>query len=183
MRSGGLKVARDYLTLLLFTGLRRREATGLRWEDVDLHNRVITVPAAGNKSRRKLDLPMTDVVRDMLVARRALGDARFIFPGNSRSGHIEEPKAHLDRIAATTGIHVSAHDLRRTYITVASRTEITGRDLKALVNHSLGTDVTAGYDQVIVADLREPAQKVCDRLKKLCGIEPISGENVTALSV
>jgi site-specific recombinase XerD len=35
---------RDFLTLLLFTGLRRSEAIGLRWEYVDLIDRTLTVP-------------------------------------------------------------------------------------------------------------------------------------------
>ena len=42
--------------------------------------------------------------------------------------------------------------------------------LKALVNHSLGSDVTEGYVQMNAERLREPAQRVADKLKKLCGI-------------
>jgi hypothetical protein len=70
---------RDYLLLLLFSGLRRREAASLRWEDVDLTARIIRVPAVSTKAGRKLDLPMTDFVHDLLVARRALGKTKFIF--------------------------------------------------------------------------------------------------------
>ena len=40
----------------------------------------------------ELDLPMSDFVFDLLSARRALGDARWVFPAPSASGHIEEPK-------------------------------------------------------------------------------------------
>ena len=43
--------------------------------------------------------------------------------------------------------------------------------LKALVNHAIGGDVTEGYVQMTVERLREPAQKVCDRMIELCGIE------------
>src|SRR5262245_52002692 len=74
-------VARDYLLFVLFTGLRRSEARSLRWEDIDLSERIIRVPAARTKSGRKLNLPMSDFVRDLLVARRALGNAGFVFPG------------------------------------------------------------------------------------------------------
>jgi integrase len=38
-------VARDYLLLLLFTGLRRTEAATLTWDDVDFTSKVIRVPA------------------------------------------------------------------------------------------------------------------------------------------
>src|ERR1044071_6786692 len=114
------RTARDYLLLLLFTGFRRNEAAALRWEEVDLAQCVIRLAAKRTKAGRKLDLPMTDYVRDLLVARRALGhEGAFVFPADSRSGHIEEPKFPLALVAKTTGLSVSAHDLRRTFITVA----------------------------------------------------------------
>ena len=114
------QVASDYLLLLLFTGLRRREAAGLRWEHVDLKDRVIRLPSSSTKAKRPLDLPMSDFVCDLLVARRALGSAAgWVFPAPSKSGHIEEPKFHLRQVHAACGIEVSCHDLRRTFVTVA----------------------------------------------------------------
>src|SRR6516165_8039927 len=134
-------ITRDFVRLLLFTGLRRREAAALKWSDVDLAGGVIRLQAAATKSGRKLDVPMSDVVRDLLVARRALGNARFVFPANSKSGHIEEPRAALDLVAAATGIAVSVHDLRRTFISTAESVDISPIALKALVNHAVGGDV------------------------------------------
>jgi integrase len=168
-------VHRDYLLLLLFCGLRRREAASLTWNDVDFVQRVIRIPASVTKAGRKLDLPMTDIIHDMLVARRALGDAVFVFPSNSRSGHIEEPKFALKIVAKTTGIEVSVHDLRRTYVTVAEGCDINAMALAALVNHSLGRSVTAGYVVMSAERLRDPAQKVADKLKALCEIEAATG--------
>jgi integrase len=167
------EITRDYLLLLLFTGMRRGEAAALRWEEVDFGLRVIRLPAKRTKAGRKLDLPMTDIVRDRLVARQSIGrDASgFVFPANSRSGHIEEPRFALRLVKEATNITVTPHDLRRTYVTVAENTDISVLALKALVNHSLGDDdVTAGYVQMTVERLREPAQRVADRLKELCGL-------------
>jgi integrase len=163
-------VHRDYLLLLLFTGLRRREAASLRWADVDLKARVIRVPAAKTKSGTKLDLPMSDFVYKMLARRRAIGDTTFVFPANSSSGHVEEPKFPLHQVANECGVVVSTHDLRRTYVTVAESADISVMALKGLVNHSLGNDVTEGYVKMSVERLREPAQRVADKLKVLCGI-------------
>lgn len=164
-------VARDYLLLLLFTGLRRREASSLKWDYIDLTQRVIRLPAANTKAGRKLDLPMTDVVYDLLVSRRAMGrDGPYLFPADSRSGHIEEPAHPLSLVAEATGICVSAHDLRRTFVTAAESADISPLALSALVNHSLGRDVTSGYVVMTAERLREPAQRVTDRLKALCGL-------------
>jgi integrase len=175
------EVARDYLLLLLFTGLRREEAASLRWQDIDFAGRVIHLPAVRTKAGRRLDLPMTDVVRDMLVARRALGEEKFIFTANSKAGYIAEPKFPLEMVRQATGICVSAHDLRRTYITAAESADISPLALKALVNHSLGSDVTSGYIMMTADRLREPAQRVCDRLKLLCRIVSRVAENVAQL--
>jgi integrase len=120
------------------------------------------------KAKRKLDLPMTDVEHDLLAARRKLGKGAFVFPGNSKSGHIEEPKSFLADVAVSTGIAVSPHDIRRTFATMAEAAEVSPLALKALMNHALGRDVTEGYVRIEVDRLRAPMQKIADRLKELC---------------
>ena len=173
---------RDLILLLLFTGCRRRELTGLRWASVDLTSRIIHLSAKSTKAKRRLDLPMSDVVHDLLVARRARGTwSPFVFPGIGRSGHVEEPKKAFAAIAQRCAIHVSPHSLRATYITVAADCPLSAYQLKALCNHSLGGDVTAGYVQLTTERLREPAQLVADKLKEYCGIAPVEAENVRPL--
>lgn len=166
------RTAGDYLKVLLFTGLRRREAAGLRWDEVDLATKVIRLPATRTKAGRKLDLPLSSVVRDLLIARRAIGnDGGWVFGADSRSGHLEEPKFALDQVAQATGIKVSAHDLRRSYVTIAEAADISPIALKAMLNHAPPSgDVTSGYIQLTTERVREPVQRVCDRMMELCGI-------------
>jgi integrase len=163
-------IARDYLLLVLFTGLRRREAAALRWSDVDLQGRTLSISAERTKGRRKLDLPLTDFVHDLLAARRAIGKTEFVFPAASESGHIEEPRFFLEQVDASCGVRVSVHDLRRTHITVAESCDIAFLALRALVNHSMPRDVTSGYVMMDVNRLRAPAQKIVDKLKEQCRI-------------
>jgi integrase len=90
-------VARDWFLLMLFTGMRRTEAASLRWSDIDFGQEIIHVPAAVTKGQRDLDLPMSDFVRDLLVARRSIGDTKFVFPGNAKRGHIVDTSVPIDR--------------------------------------------------------------------------------------
>jgi integrase len=168
------EITRDYLLLLLFT--RRGETAALRWDDLDFGLGVIRQPARRTKATRKLDLPMTDFVRALLIRRQSIGrdGSGFVFPANSKSKHIEEPRSALRLIKETTNISVTPHDFRRTFVTVAEGTDIAPLALKALVNHSYGDDVTAGYIIGSVERLRAPAQRVTGRLKELCGIGPAS---------
>jgi integrase len=163
-------VARDYVKLALFTGMRRREMTQLLWSDVDFSDGIIRLPSHRVKNGRLFDVPLTDLVRDLLVARRSVGDTKWVFPADSKSGHIEEPKAIFKLIEKACGIKLSIHDLRRTYLTVADRV-VSGVAKKALVNHALSDrDVTEGYIGLEPKELGEEAQKVADRLRELCSI-------------
>lgn len=177
------QVAADFIRLLLFTGLRRTEAAALAWTEVDFVHKIIRLPATRTKAGRKLDLPMSTHIRDLLIARRALGnDGGWVFGANSATGHFVEPASAFEAIERECGIRVSAHDLRRTFITIAESCDISPVALKALSNHSLGADVTSGYIQITVERLREPAQRVADRIAQLCGIEiPTKSDNVTNL--
>jgi integrase len=105
-------VARDYLLLLLFTGLRRSEAARLTWADVDLVAKVIRIPASSTKSGRKLDLPITEPVLELFKRREADGRERFVFAADSRSGHIEEPRHQIKMLVN----HALPRDVTAGYI-------------------------------------------------------------------
>jgi integrase len=172
------EIARDLLLLITFTGFRKGEASSLRWENIDLQKRTITIPAEQTKPKRELVLPMSDFVHGLLVARRALGNATFVFPGRKR-GHVSDLGSTLKTVAKL-GIVFSAHDLRRGFSTVAESVGVTMTTLKALLNHAASRDVTAGYIITDPEQLREPAQRIADKLKELCGIMPVGG-NVAKL--
>jgi integrase len=173
------KICRDLLLLIAFTGFRKTEASSLRWEEnIDLQNRTIIFAAERTKPKR--ELPISDFVYELLVARRALGNAKFVFPGPGKHGHVSDLQRPLDAIAKQTGIVFSAHDLRRGFSTVAESLDISMTALKALLDHAPARDVTSGYIIISPERLREPVQRIADKLKELCGIAPMGG-NVTKL--
>ena len=53
-----------------------------------------------------------------------------------------------------SGVSFSAHDLRRTFITIAESLDISVYALKRLLNHKMTNDVTAGYIITDVERLR-----------------------------
>jgi integrase len=178
----GSRLYRDLILLLLYTGMRRGEAAALRWDEVDFSERVIKLPDTRIKTKRALNLPMSDLVRDLLVARRALGTrGPFVFPSSGASGHAGELKHAFDMIARECNVIVSAHDLRRVYSTIADDT-VSLRAAMALVNHSVGGDVHGNYNQMTVKDLRAPAQSVADRLRELCKIDRPDVEQLHGVS-
>ena len=166
IRSLSNKDFRDYLTLLLLTGVRRSEGFQLQWSDIDLRNKTFIIQ--DTKNHNPLSLPMGNFLYKMFKERKKTSKSEWVFPGTGRTKHMVEPKGALMEIKETTGIKFSFHDLRRLFITTTDSLDISTYAMKALVNHSLNGDVTGGY---IVSDpqrLKEPMQRIETHLLKLC---------------
>jgi integrase len=95
-----------------------------------------------------------------------------VFPGDGIRGHLVSPKKAKTKVIEATGISFSLHDLRRTFTTIAESLDIPAYALKRMLNHSDGSDVTAGYIVASVERLREPMQKVADYLMRAMKIKP-----------
>jgi integrase len=176
-------IAAAYIKFLLYTGLRRREAAALKWSEIDFGDKSFTIPGERTKNGKSLTLPMSDLVHDLLVARRAIGKSSddFVFFANSKSGHIEEPKFAFDQVEKATGIKSSPHDLRRVFATIADSCELNMLAIKELMNHAPPSDVTSGYIVTSAERLRKPAQLVADKIREICQIEMPAGKNIAAM--
>jgi integrase len=152
---------RDYLLLVLFTGMRRSEALGLRWENIDFDEKTLLVPHT--KNSKPLALPLSDYVFRLLETRKKkTGKSPWVFPGHGNKSHLAEPKNSMKKVAEWSGVEFMMHDLRRSFITYAESLDIPAYALKALANHSTSGDVTAGYIKMTPDRLRAPMQKVTD---------------------
>ena len=160
--TGKSETVRDYLLLLLFTGLRRTEGATLKWEQIDLRARTLTVIDTKNKEHHVL--PLSNFLLDLLARRKADATSKYVFPGDGKTGYIVEPRRVLAKISGISGVSFTLHDLRRTFITVAESLDIPAYALKRLLNHKMSHDVTAGYIISDVDRLRMPMQKITDSL-------------------
>lgn len=160
---------RDYLLLLIFTGLRRQEAAKLQWEQIDLKAKTLTV--IDTKNHQPHTLPLSDFLFELLTNRRQHTDSSYVFPGTGKGGYIIEPRKQMVKIIAASGVQFTVHDLRRTFITAAESLDISAYAVKRLINHKINNDVTAGYIIMDVERLRKPMQQVADYFQKCMGIK------------
>ena len=158
---------RDYLLLLILTGLRRQEAAALTWDCVDLKAKTLTV--TDTKNREDHTLPLSDFLLAMLERRGSNAAGKFVFPGEGRTGHMVEPRKAILRVCEASGVQFRPHDLRRTFATIAESLDIPAYALKRLLNHKMSGDVTAGYIVAGVERLRKPMQQVTDYILKCAG--------------
>ena len=169
-------VIRDIFLVGFYTGMRRGEIIGLRWERVDLEGRILRVEET--KTGEPLELPITRQLAAIFDRRRADNGTPaelhgWVFPSRaSASGHVEDTNRFYDGISDAGGTRFWFHGLRNCFITVAERELMLPRSLtKRLVNHARPGDVTEGYAADWTVDqLREPAQKVADRIDALMNV-------------
>ena len=158
--------ARDIHLIALFTGMRRSEITALKWDHLDLVERLLTIPKT--KNGEQLQLPLSDYLVQLFRQRQALvGQSEYVFPSRSKSRHVTEVKSMVDRIRAASGVEYTLHDLRRTFISIAESLDIPYYALKRLLNHRMNGDVTQGYIVIGSERLREPVEKVATHILAL----------------
>jgi len=158
---------KDYLTLLLFTGLRRQEAMKLQWDQVNLKAKTLTV--IDTKNRNPLTLPFGTFILKLLKDRKSKAtNSLFVFPGSGKTGHLVESKYQTAQVTKESGIKFCLHDLRRVFINTAESLDVSSFAVKQLVNHSTGSDVTGGYLVPDPERLRRPMERIEAHLLRLC---------------
>lgn len=159
------RTVRDYLLFVLFTGLRRREAASLKWDDIDLEAQTFIVRET--KNHEALILPLSKPLLEILGHRRSASSSEYVFPSSKGEGALNEPKTRIEKVRELSSIYFTLHDLRRTFITVAESLDISAYAIKRLVNHRSGRDVTEGYIVMDVERLRIPMTRIAERLISL----------------
>lgn len=165
-------IRRDYLLFVLFTGLRRGSAASVKWEDVKFEDRALFVPNPKGGKDRAFHLPLSDFLVDLLKKRQecdvtnaVFPKSPYVFPAESASGHISEPKVRLS-------VPFSVHGLRHTFITQAYQLGIPEPVIQVLVNHAVSArssrKITRNYYTPDIDYLRGPMQQITDRLRLLC---------------
>jgi len=159
--------ARDYLLLLLYTGLRRNEGMGLRWENIDLVNNIMTIPDTKNKLVHRLPIPSPVIT--MLNNRKAVyGGGMYVFPASTKSGHLTTVQHVLKDLVDTPGVpDFQLHDIRRTFANQAAEVA-PWQVVKWLLNHRSKSDVTdRHYVTPDIEFLREPMEKIALELLRI----------------
>jgi len=112
-----------------------------------------------------------------LLKRRQLNNPvnlPYVFPDKTQTTHLKEPKSVIKKVIELSKVEFSAHDLRRTFITIAESLNISHYALKRLLNHKEGNDVTSGYIIDDVERLRAPMEGISNRLLQLLNGESVS---------
>lgn len=122
------EMQRDYLRLMLLTGLRKNEGSGIRRKDVDLDGGVLVIPET--KGGKPHSLPITEPMREILKRRcdGLEGDAR-LFEGLA-ADHVTEMAERAGAPAFTL------HDLRKLLASAGARLGVGDAILRRILGHA-----------------------------------------------
>lgn len=162
---------RNLILFILLTGCRKSEARLLKWHEVNMLSRRVSLPAERVKTNQARLIPITDelaeILQDQASRRLPVGD--YVFPTKSGIAPLSNLRiGELLKQAAKSmsDQYITPHGLRRTYITHTSKADVMPEYIqKKLVGHS--HDVTADYRQIAFADLLEAAQRATKHIQYL----------------
>lgn len=159
---------RCLLAILLYCGLRRAEASALKWSDIDLETMLITVQhGKGDKERT---IPILGGRRYIETWQAMTLGRTFVFCGFRKGDKLREDKPiqpnaiykiikPLEMMLGIEGL--SPHDARRTLITNLLNNGASVSDVQFIAGHA-NPQTTLGY--AVVKDAKEVLGRVANKV-------------------
>jgi integrase len=165
--------------LLMLTGCRRDEIGSLKWSEVSLETRTITIAKERTKNGTEHIVPLSDAALSILQGTMRRGDRDFVF--GARDGGFSgwsKSKIALDKAAALKD-EWRLHDLRRTVRTGLGKLGVQPHIAEAVLNH-LPPKLIRTYDRNTYAAEKKAALDLWATHLKVA-IAQATGANVTAI--
>jgi integrase len=128
------------IKLLLLTGARRQEITGMTWGEVYLDDAIWTLPGERAKNHRTHTMPLSPpahaILKEMSEEKRWNGKEwtsdRYVFSSFGRM-NVQRPRAALYERSGTSGWWL--HDIRKTVATGMGNLGIAPHVISCVLNH------------------------------------------------
>jgi integrase len=167
---------RAFILMALFTGQRRGNVLRMRFDEVDEHNRIWSVPASQTKTARPYSILLSPEAWAVYASQARAWQQRsaFVFPNVlDPTCPLRDPKRAWHTIRCAAGMpDLHFHDLRHTYATYQH--SVTG-DLKSLqlnLHHAdIATTGNVYTHMVSTENLRVAAAAGAQAMSRAAGIE------------
>ncbi len=162
-------VHRDCYLFALYHGVRPKEAYSLEWSNVDFMKGTSTFQHGTETSKRSYTVPLSAQSRVILERRQeasAEGEL-YVFPKQSarnKHGHL---MLRSDDLKNKTGLEISVHGLRRSFITTGERLRLRREDINLLTGHIDGSVIGKHYSCLTPEDLKPTLQTITNEIERL----------------
>jgi integrase len=137
--------------MLALTGQRRDEVAKIKWDELDLEQRLWTLPRERVKADRSHEVPLSDAALGVLNAVPRHTDSPLVFTVNGASAvsGYSKAKYRLDALLPADMPSWRLHDLRRTCATGLAKLGVPVHVTEAVLNHRSGkiSGIAAVYNR------------------------------------
>ncbi len=141
----------------LLTLVRPSEASGTRWEEIDLNAKLWTIPAERMKVKREHIIPLSSQALDILFIMKPTSAHReYIFPSRI------DPKQPMNSLTANAALkrigycgRLVAHGLRSIASTAMNEAGFNSDVIEAALPHSEKNEVRRAYNRSIYLEQRK----------------------------
>ncbi|WP_105902128.1 tyrosine-type recombinase/integrase [Vibrio gangliei] len=143
------KVTRFLIEWQLHTMVRPNEASGAKWNEIDLDNKVWVIPAERMKMSREHVIPLTDQTMAILEAIKPIsGHREFIFP-SSRNPKVSTDSETANKALSRMGFkdRTTAHGLRSLASTTLNEQGFDYDVIEAALAHTDKNQIRAAYNR------------------------------------
>jgi integrase len=173
-------VAARALEFLVLTAARTGEVVGACWNEIDLKNRLWTVPAERMKAEKAHRVPLCPravAILEAIKPERVAGDS-FVFPG-SRPQKPQSNMVFLMLLRRMKLGRLTAHGFRATFKTWATeRTNFPREVVEAALAHVAGDKIEAAYQRGDVFDKR---RRLMSAWSEYCASKPATEINIVSM--
>lgn len=168
-------VAARALEFAILTAARTGEVIGAKWDEIDLGERLWTVPAERMKAGKEHRVPLSDAALAILEDLRKVQRDNFVFPG----GKVGRPISNMAMLMLLRRMgrgDLTAHGFRSSFRDwAAERTTFPTAVAEMALAHTVSDKVEAAYRR---GDLFQKRRQLSDAWAKYCAAAPAAGQVV-----
>lgn len=162
----------DFLMMLLGTGMRVNELTGLQWKHVDLRRGIINIEQqlynnnpiilSLPKHDRKREIPITGKIKGILEKLKDEDSDSFVFKhSDGRPFNHVTIRKHFNKIVKKIGKEeLRLHDLRHTYTVLALKAGVNPKIVSEILGHYSVQFTLDVYSYVMKSQYTETVNKI-----------------------
>ena len=137
------KTGADIVLFLILTGCRWSEAAELTWDRVNIKSKTWHIPDP--KNHNEVTIPISLPLLAILTERSKGKTSSYVFPARyekTKNEFVGDAKTTMEEVSKISGLHLTHHDMRRTFQAIGIKNNIEMWKLKLLTNHVIQNDVT-----------------------------------------
>lgn len=143
------------LQFLILTACRTSEALGARWDEIDMINRVWTIPASRMKNGEEHQVPLSEEALQVLRDTGSRGRSELVFHGPRTTTML--PDNSLRRLLRKLGENCTPHGFRSTFRTWADeKTAFSFELCEISLAHVVGNTTSRAYVRGNQLEKRRP---------------------------